>query len=422
MQRRPQPSPQRRLHPRNQAPSGPGQYPETLSRAFRKARGVFYTPERLVTHLLAVTLEPLLERGCRLARRGELDEALRLRILDPAVGDGAFLRGAADLISSRLASAAGYGEPEVRRLVVARCLFGIDIDPVALRRARSLFTMHGPPPTLVCADSLAPAFPVPGPFDAVIGNPPWGGWDRGLTAEEKQDYRRRFVTAAGRLEPSLLFLERATGLLAEGGRLGLVLPDVFLLKNYPAARRHVLEHYRIDELAHWGLAFPGVSMDACTLAAVKVERVAAGVRPDPTHRIRCLPEGPGGRSLRIPQERFTATPGHVFNLTLNGRRAALLEGLQRRCAPLGDWLETHEGIHSGNIRRRLFIAPRRASEDHLPARPLILGRDEIRPFRLEWGGWRVRYDPRVIRAARGDYANLGHEAWFTSSKILVRRT
>jgi hypothetical protein len=108
-----------------------------------------------------------------------------------------------------------------------------------------------------------------------------------------------------------------------------------------------------------------------------------------------------------------------MNLSLDGAAAALLERLERQCPRLGDWLETHEGIHSGNMRRRLFVQGGAADPC---LRPMIFGRDEIRPFRLRWAGRRVVYDRDAIRRDRGDYANLGRRHWFTSPKILVRRT
>jgi hypothetical protein len=317
----------------------------------------------------------------------------RPRVLDPAVGDGAFLAAVGRRLAARLT--------------------GVDIDPAAVSLARGAL---GPDADLVCADFLADPPAVSGPFDLIIGNPPWGGWNRTLDETAKSAIRARFRTARGLLDPFAPFIERSTSLLDDGGILALVLPDHFLLKNYPEARRHVVEGYRLEELARWGRAFAGVNVDVCTLVAVRG-------RPVPRHAVRCLPEGAVGRQIRIPQARFAARPGCVFNLSLDRGAAALLDRLDRRCARLDEWIETHEGIHSGNMRARLFLPPARTAA--LAARfqrPLILGRGEIRPFRLTWAGRRVVYDPQAIRRDRGEYANLGRERWFTSPKILVRRT
>lgn len=346
------------------------------------------------------TLRPLLARPAR-------SSTSPLRILDPAVGDGVFLREATGLLSDKSDVAS---------------LCGIDIDASAIAASRRNL---GPLPVLIQGDALAARLPgaiSPG-FDAVIGNPPWGGWSRRLSNAARKDYGERFETARGFLEPSALFVERATALLRDGGRLGLVLPDYLLLKAYPALRKHLLDNYRLEELIHWGRVFPGVNLDAFTLIARRdtSRRDASRGR---SWAVTCFPDGPQGRRVTRRQSEFDETEGHLFNLALDDDTRSLLERLNGRGVALETLLETHEGIHSGNIRRRLFLAPGREPrrKEGGGLKPLILGRDEIRPFTLRWGGWRVRYRRDMVRRERGEYASLGRERWFTDPKIMVRRT
>ena len=56
----------------------------TRTRDLRKSTGAFYTPRSLTAYLVRDTLQPLL-----VDRTAE--QILRLRILDPAMGSGAFL-------------------------------------------------------------------------------------------------------------------------------------------------------------------------------------------------------------------------------------------------------------------------------------------------------------------------------------------
>ncbi len=367
--------------------ASPALYPATLTRAERRARGVYYTPEAVVAHVAAAALSPLSGQPAP-------------RILDPAVGDGAFLRAAARLLPRGL-------------------LFGVDLDPRALELARA-----AAPAVLVRADALGEArlsFESEGLFDAVVGNPPWGGWDRGLEGQAKNTLRRRFVTARGRIDPFALFIERATGLLRPGGRLGFVLPDIFLLKNYPVLRQHVLDNFIIEELVHWGRCFPAVNLDACSMVA----RRRGGAPRGESNIVRCMPEGPEGRVAGIAQGSFRAAPGHAFNLALDGPAAALLARLEKDGVALGAWLEAHEGIHSGNMRSMLFVPPGAsppADADAALLRPLLFGRDEIAPFRLRPSGWRVIYDASFIARQDGGYASLGRPAYHASPKLLLRRT
>jgi len=126
--------------------------------------------------------------------------------------------------------------------------------------------------------------------------------------------------------------------------------------------------------------------------------------------------------VSAPRSRFAAAPGFTFNLSLDAREAALLRRLTKSCIALGDLLETHEGIHSGNIRDKLFLAPGAPGRHGARVRPLVLGRREIRPFVLRPEGWHVVYDRKLIDQSAGEYANLGDERWFAGPKLLVRRT
>ncbi len=107
----------------------------------RKATGTFYTPQPIAGYLLRETLTPLV--------RGATPESiLSLKVLDPAMGSGAFLVGAcrflADAYESALIDAgrchAGdIDAPEraaIRRTVAERCLFGVDLNPTAVQLAR----------------------------------------------------------------------------------------------------------------------------------------------------------------------------------------------------------------------------------------------------------------------------------------------
>jgi SAM-dependent methyltransferase len=419
----------------------PSGYPDTLDPARRRLLGSYYTPGPLIAHLVEAALDPLLPwPGSRsAAARDALESALSLRVLDPAVGDGSFLVEVARCMARRLAASCGLPEAPLRAEVARRCLRGVDVDPVAARLARRRVRQAtGAAPVIFTADALAdPAATEPGAlaeesFDVVVGNPPWGGWNRGLDRETKRSYRARFSLARGMLDPAMLFLERCIAWLRPGGRLALVLPEYFLIKNYPAARAHVLAHLRLEELARWGMAFPGVNVGACSLVASRrggtaamPAREASRLAPPGGGRVRCLPQGPGGPVLLTRAAAFAREPGHVFNLELDEAGRRLLARLLREGTPLARLVEAHEGIHSGNARSRLFVPP--GARDPAAAaaatlRPLVMGSAELRPFVLRPAGWRVVYDRAVLRRSRGEYANLGQAAWYRPPKLLVRRT
>ncbi|WP_170293471.1 Eco57I restriction-modification methylase domain-containing protein [Thermogemmatispora aurantia] len=116
----------------------------------RKSSGSYSTPPALVSYLVRRTLEPLV-RNCQRA-----EEVLALRVVDPAMGTGAFLVAACDYLARACACLPGkLPAPEqagleesmsYRRLVAERCLYGVDLDELAVELARlSLWLFTGQP-------------------------------------------------------------------------------------------------------------------------------------------------------------------------------------------------------------------------------------------------------------------------------------
>ncbi len=107
----------------------------------RKSSGTFYTPRSITGYLVRHTLGPLVDGAGP-------DEILRLRVLDPAMGSGALLvascRFLAEAYESALVRERGRFASDVtdgdragfRRLVAQRCLYGVDLNPMAVQVAR----------------------------------------------------------------------------------------------------------------------------------------------------------------------------------------------------------------------------------------------------------------------------------------------
>lgn len=112
----------------------------------RHETGSYFTPEPVVDAIVERTLDPLVQRRSAdvIARglEGEaaLDALLDLRVLDPAMGSGHFLVGAAEFLAQAIATDPSYeGDlslDDLRRLVAERCLYGVDLNPLAVELAR----------------------------------------------------------------------------------------------------------------------------------------------------------------------------------------------------------------------------------------------------------------------------------------------
>ena len=108
----------------------------------RKTTGSYYTPSSLIQCLLDSALDPVIEDRINEAGKdaGAAEAALLdLTICDPACGSGHFLVAAARRLAKRLAAVrTGEEEPAADptrtalRDVIGRCIYGVDINPMAV--------------------------------------------------------------------------------------------------------------------------------------------------------------------------------------------------------------------------------------------------------------------------------------------------
>ncbi|WP_254832858.1 Eco57I restriction-modification methylase domain-containing protein [Haloglomus salinum] len=127
----------------------------------RKATGSYYTPEYVVEYIVEETLGPIVDdiRGSLVGQSAFdeggfaeefAEEVFDLKILDPAMGSGHFLTSAIDylareIIDAQERQAAQQGIETVdeehdinwaRRQVAQRCIYGVDLNPLAVELAK----------------------------------------------------------------------------------------------------------------------------------------------------------------------------------------------------------------------------------------------------------------------------------------------
>jgi hypothetical protein len=122
-------------------PSRTQSAPTTRHSARRKETGTFYTPQPLCDFVVRRTLAPLVSGATS-------DAILALRVIDPAMGSGAFLVAACRYLASAYEQALvdegrvgstdldESARADIRRLIAERCLAGVDANPVAVQLAR----------------------------------------------------------------------------------------------------------------------------------------------------------------------------------------------------------------------------------------------------------------------------------------------
>lgn len=165
----------------------------------RKRRGAWFTPDHLVSAVVAAVVDEAFVRSC-----GDRP----VRVIDPACGDGRFLIAAAEMVRRH------GGEAQ---------LVGVDIDAATVASIDQATGIEA-----ICADALAGTWATGHSglsFDLVIGNPPYLSQMASTTTRGGASSRGGGPYADAAAE----FLALGADLVkADGGRLAYVLPQSIL--------------------------------------------------------------------------------------------------------------------------------------------------------------------------------------------------
>jgi hypothetical protein len=119
----------------------------------RKSTGSYYTPDYIVNYIVSNTVGPVVDgkwSEARAANHSLVDATLSVKVLDPAMGSGHFLVGSVEFLADRLRKAVQEDidvgrlsadeslltSDWARREVVAHCIYGVDLNPMAVELAK----------------------------------------------------------------------------------------------------------------------------------------------------------------------------------------------------------------------------------------------------------------------------------------------
>lgn len=120
----------------------------------RKTSGSYYTPDGLVQVLLDSALEPVIADTIAMHAEETVEALLCLSIVDPACGSGHFLLAASRRLASHVARLQASGTPSARdyrhalRQVIGRCVYGVDMNPMAVELCKVSLWMEAVEPGL----------------------------------------------------------------------------------------------------------------------------------------------------------------------------------------------------------------------------------------------------------------------------------
>ncbi|MFX1559214.1 MAG: Eco57I restriction-modification methylase domain-containing protein [Promethearchaeota archaeon] len=317
------------------------------AKSIKKGTGSYYTPRPLANLISHDALFRWLSERAATTIKNEqdlkklksktkinlLEKIKHVTILDPAVGEGAFLIAAADLLRNiRIHLGDKETESRIKRSIVEDCLFGVDLAQYATNSCKKLLSewVSGRETTntkmnILYGNSLVGYVKVPldndaqtidglifdiypkssqsnqeklrkkleavkplhwslefpkvflsrNPgFDIVLGNPPYGS----ILGEVE----RRFISKKypqnvgggrnGSWNSAAHFLVRTSSLMKNGGQLGFLVPNSFLrVKQFSKTREFLLNSSKLWKIVDEGSPFDDVTLEMVSLFCEQVQ-------------------------------------------------------------------------------------------------------------------------------------------------------
>jgi hypothetical protein len=263
-------------------------------------------------------------------------------------------------------------------------------------------------------------FEVKGGFDIVIGNPPWGS---DLSQKEKKILKEEYPEIDSSTPNSFAYFLGLAIKIARG-RIAVVLPDSILIKDFTQTRKLMMPKLGIIQwFQNIGLPndlkpFLDVEHDVCTLI----------LEPNQTSTVLCEVNVYNSTKKIIETRQWAAKKNEIirkdfnyaYNLMLSKIDIEILEKIDLHQS-IENYMQCHEGIHTGNSREILF----KQTRENDFCKPLFYGAkagDFINNYVSKRNGWYVDYRQELIDKTQGYYASLRDERIFTLPKIYITRT
>ncbi|MCB9780774.1 MAG: Eco57I restriction-modification methylase domain-containing protein [Alphaproteobacteria bacterium] len=251
------------------------------------------------------------ERGAVYTKRSVVDAILdlvgyveaadlsSLRVLEPSFGGGDFLFPVVDRL---LASYERTGAaPAEAAEALAPCIRAVEIHTAAVASTRTALVRRlaswGLPG--VDAEKLADVWlqqddfllaDLDGPFDAVVGNPPYVRQER-IPPALMAAYRKQYKTIYDRADLYVPFYERCLDLLGEGGRLGFICANRWIKNKYGGPLRakvskafsllFYIDMENVDAFQTEVIAYPAITVIQRRMGSSPVASTRIALQPDP---------------------------------------------------------------------------------------------------------------------------------------------
>ncbi|MBL7815776.1 MAG: N-6 DNA methylase [Saprospiraceae bacterium] len=437
----------------------------------RKAGGVYYTPQYIVNYIVEKTVGQLIAGKTP-------DQIAKIKIVDPSCGSGSFLLGAYQFLldyhldyyyknRKKLKEIPVGDDGKLTTIEKKRILnnniFGVDLDERAVEIAKlSLLlkvledetsatlederllgfkekVLPNLDMNIQCGNSLigkdlrkrvpsvsiaeekgykvfdwATIFPKvfqQGGFDCVIGNPPYGA---SLTGIFDFYFRDVYAVAGYQLDTYILFIERATQLIKEGGLIGYIIPSAWVASMYDVKLRQFLaQRVAIDGMVITPKkTFEDATVETCILLLSKkspkndffVERWDSSDK----------------YAYDVTLKDILSNPNFNFPVYSNQDATRLIKKMQLLDMKLSDFanvvwgakiyekgkgLPPQKGFES---ETKIYHSDKKTKPTHRP----LLGGSEINRYALNWKGGFIDYGSWLAAPRKPE--------WFEGKRIVVR--
>lgn len=409
---------------------------ENLATSKRK-RGLYYTPPEVIDFILANTL-----------LRYDVLLNPKIKILDPACGCGSFLLKAYDLLFDRFSASRlqleekfpdeDWSDCGIHKHILRYNLWGADIDTEAsdiasaslMLKSSSVLSIQ---PNIITYDSLKRPDGLETPkatqlfwnshYDFVVGNPPYLSFGLRGTYKLEPEYleylRRNYSDSAQyKLSYYALFMQRGIEMLSNGGKLGFIVPDTFLLgRYYSKIRQYILDNTAIDLIAHVSAKiFRNASTGYLTICVLTKQ---TDVNRSKEHLVKIYKmnsieklkdEKP---SYQYEQAYFYDTTYNRFRIFFTKQTKQLVEHIDNIGIFLKKYASGHTGIRALSQQRNIVSVDEQKGETW--KRGLVSG-GQIHRYGIEYRGHWLNIDPNKL------YKGGWNCQVIAQRKLLIRQT
>ena len=421
---------------------------ESKQKSKRKAHGIYYTPTYIVNYIVKNTL------GEKLKECSKPDEALKIKVLDPACGSGSFLIRAYDEFRNWYTSHMEKngekqhtlnhelkGTTEFMDKVLENCIYGVDLDPKAVEIAqlnlllKSAEGKHKLPQlnhTIQCGNSLIDDPTVAGEyafkweekfpevfrnggFDVVVGNPPYiSNWS---LSEDRRDmvlYLEKHYAeiVQGHWDIYVIFIYKALNLLKKGGYHSFIIPNSVSTEKYASKlRKLIIEKFNLVSLLDFGAStvFENVARQSVVYVI--------GLGGTKTRVYSYVETGPKFL-FSVNQKDFLTFHNYTFRYDISEDDLKLKTKIEKNTIPLANICCVNVGVvaHSNSKSPKQFTKDDVIHETYRPGYKKYVEGKEISRYNISVINHYFDYDSNFKFFHRAKYPLL-----FDSPKIIIRR-